>query len=347
MGIVFSAVNRNKAMDRPAEAKYSEKSFSASPAMKGIPFLMMQTVFSTLLQVMVPLSMPVIAGALLRKYGHLDTKPLVTLHLYFLSPALVLEMLTTAELTLEDIGQTVAFCLVNLAVMWGAAVLTARWLKLAAPETAGITLISTMTNSVNYGLPLILLAFGKPGLDKAAVYVIIQMILANTVAVYFAARSQFTVRGAIKSVFMLPSVYAAALAILLRAFHWSLPGGIAEGISMAAAAYSPVVLAILGAQMISVTGTAMTGSLRKSFWAGLAVRMVLAPVLTLMILYALNIRGLMFSVFFILSSMPVAVNAVVLAEKFNASPRMLAKCILWTTLASFAVLPVLIVLVGG
>lgn len=40
--------------------------------------------------------------------------------------------------------------------------------------------------------------------------------------------------------------------------------------------------------------------------------------------------------------MPVAVNAVVLAERFNASPMLLSKCILWTTLASFAILPVMI-----
>jgi hypothetical protein len=308
---------------------------------------MMLNALTTLLQVMVPLSIPVIVGALLRKYLRLDTKPLVTLHLYFLSPALMLDMLTTAELTLEDVGQTLLFCLVNLVVMWGVAVLIGRLLKLEAPERAGLTLISTLTNSVNYGLPLILLAFGKAGLDKAAVYIVLQIILANTVGVYFAARSQFTIRGAIKSVFSLPSIYTAALAILLRALGWQLPGGVAEGVSMAAAAYSPVVLTVLGAQMISVAGAATAERLRKAFWAGLTVRMVLAPVITLAILYALNIRGVMFAVFFILSSMPVAVNAVVLAEKFDASPQMMAKCILWTTLASFAVLPVYIVLVGG
>ena len=308
---------------------------------------MMLNALTTLLQVMVPLSIPVIVGALLRKYLRLDTKPLVTLHLYFLSPALMLDMLTTAELTLEDVGQTLLFCLVNLVVMWGVAVLIGRLLKLEAPERAGLTLISTLTNSVNYGLPLILLAFGKAGLDKAAVYIVLQIILANTVGVYFAARSQFTIRGAIKSVFSLPSIYTAALAILLRALGWQLPGGVAEGVSMAAAAYSPVVLTVLGAQMISVAGAATAERLRKAFWAGLTVRKVLAPVITLAILYALNIRGVMFAVFFILSSMPVAVNAVVLAEKFDASPQMMSKCILWTTLASFAVLPVYIVLVGG
>jgi predicted permease len=43
--------------------------------------------------------------------------------------------------------------------------------------------------------------------------------------------------------------------------------------------------------------------------------------------------------------MPVAVNAVILAEKFGAVPNIVSKCILWTTLASIVLLPVLIELV--
>lgn len=43
--------------------------------------------------------------------------------------------------------------------------------------------------------------------------------------------------------------------------------------------------------------------------------------------------------------MPVAVNAVILAEEFDASASIVSKCILWTTLGSFIVLPFLIELV--
>lgn len=303
---------------------------------------MLQTVLTTLFQVMVPLSIPVIVGALLKKFRNLDTKPLLTVYLYFLSPAILLETLTTAEITYSDVWQTIAFCLVNLAVLWALATLVGRLLKLPAPEAAGLTLISTLTNSVNYGLPLILLAFGKLGIDKAALYVIVQMILTNTIGVYFAARSQFTVRGAIRSVFALPAIYTAMLAGVLRAFDWQLPSGLAQGVSLAAAAYSPVVLTILGAQMMSVIRSEQAPGIRKVFWTGIGIRMLVAPLVAVLVLHLLRIEGLSHSVFFILASMPVAVNAVVLAERFNASPQMLSRCILWTTLASFLVLPVLL-----
>ncbi|GJM74888.1 hypothetical protein HMSSN036_71040 [Paenibacillus macerans] len=50
---------------------------------------MIHTVLATLLHVIVPLSIPVIAGALLARFRGLDTKPLLTLYLYVLSPAII------------------------------------------------------------------------------------------------------------------------------------------------------------------------------------------------------------------------------------------------------------------
>lgn len=308
---------------------------------------MIQSVLSTLVEVIVPLSIPVTAGALLGRYKNLDTKPLLTLYLYFLSPAIILDTLAKAEISLDDVYKTLAFALLNLLFLWIVAVLLGRILRLAAPEAAGLTLISTFTNSVNYGLPLVLLAFGQLGLDKASVYVIAQMVIVNTIGVYFAARSQFNVRSAVKSVFALPAIYAAIVAFLLRALGLQLPHELATGVSMVAGAYSPVVLAILGAQMVKVKAAHTERNVQLAFWTGLTVRLLLAPLIALLVLLLLNITGTLFSVLLILASMPVAVNSVVLAERFGSSPSLVSRCIVWTTLASFLVLPVLIAAVGS
>ena len=303
---------------------------------------MIQTVFATLFQVMVPLSIPVIVGALLGRFKQLDTKPLLTLTLYYLSPAIILNTLLTAHVSHHDIFQTITFSLLNLVLLWALANILGKSLKLPASETAGLTLISSFTNSVNYGLPLVLLAFGKLGLDKASVYVIIQMVIVNTIGVYFAARSQFSIKNAIKSVFSLPAIYAAILAFVLRSFDLSLPDGVAKGVSMVAGAYSPVVLAILGVQMVNVKISRTEGEFETAFWTGMAVRMLVSPLTALFCIYLLHIKGILHSVLFVLACMPVAVNAVILAEKFNASPKIVSKCILWTTLISFFILPFLI-----
>ena len=306
---------------------------------------MVMTIYETLLQVILPLTIPVLVGALLARYRQLDTKPLLTLYLYFLSPAILLDTLLTAEITMDDVYKTIGFSLLNLILLWALAVGLGRLLKLPQQEQAGLTLVSTFTNSVNYGLPLVLLAFGQLGLDKASVYVIGQMVIVNTIGIYFAARSHFSVKQAVRSVFALPAIYAALFAFAVRSLSIPLPEGLVGGISMAAGAYSPVVLVVLGAQMMNVSKVKLHPEMTRAFWAGMSARLLLSPVAALAALYTMGIDGILFSVLFILSCMPVAVNSVILAERFEASPTMVAKCILWSTLISFPLLPVLISLV--
>ena len=306
---------------------------------------MLQAVLSTMFEVLVPLSLPVIAGVLLVRLKHIETGHILTMVLYFFTPVLVYHTLSTAEITFADFSKTVQFCALNLFLLWSAARLFGKVFKLSSPHLAGLTLVSTLTNSINYGLPLVLLTFGKAGLDKISVYVIIQMLITNTFGVFFAARSRFSVLDAVKSVFRLPAVYAAALAVFLRWFNLSLPDGVVKGIAMTAQAYSPLVLTVLGTQMANVKNVKLVLEARRAFAAGLTVRILLSPLLAFAGLTLLGVEGLLFSALFILASMPVSVNSVILAEKFDASAEIVSKCILWTTLASFVVLPFLIELV--
>ncbi|GAB6988306.1 AEC family transporter [Paenibacillus pini] len=306
---------------------------------------MLQTFISTVYHVFLPISLPVIGGALIRKFKKIDTKPLSVLSLYILSPALILDTLLKANITYGDVTQTTLFCIINLLLLWGISTGVGKILSLPPAERSGLTLITLFTNCVNYGLPLVLLALGQAGLDKASVYVIIQIIIVNTIGVYFAARSHFSMKQATLSVFKLPSIYAAAIAMILRMTNVELPQGLDQGVSMLAGAYASMALIVLGAQMVSANkqeSATLTSSMNKAFYAGLVLRMILSPLASALILYIMGVRGILFDVLLILSSMPAAVNAVILAEQFDAAPKVVTKCILWTTLASFIMLPLMI-----
>ena len=67
---------------------------------------MIQDVLATLFHAIVPISIPVIAGALLAHYKKLDTKPLLVLFLYFFIPALIFDTLLTAEIIMGDVYKT-------------------------------------------------------------------------------------------------------------------------------------------------------------------------------------------------------------------------------------------------
>lgn len=306
---------------------------------------MIQSVATTLVGVILPLSIPVLCGAILSRWKNLETKHLLTIVLYVLSPGMIFHNLSTATITVDDVAKTGMFILLNIAMLWALAKVVSTSLKLPASETAGLTLIATLTNAVNYGLPLVYLAFGQSGMEKASIYVVMQMILVNTLGVYFAARSRFSAMAAVRSVFTLPAIYAAAAAIVLRATGVLVPAGIAKGIGMVAQAYSPMVLLILGAQMASVKTETLEVKANKALWSGITIRMLLSPLLATIILNLLGVDGLLRAVLIIEASMPVAVNSVILAEKFEAAPELVTRCILWTTLGSFIALPILLVLV--
>ncbi|NYE08584.1 hypothetical protein F4694_005432 [Bacillus niacini] len=306
---------------------------------------MLAEIFDTLFDVIVPLSIPVIAGALLSRFGKLEIKPLLNFALYYITPFLIFDTLMEARLSPEDIYLTLSYSLLNLILLAVVANVLGKLLKLPANDVAGLTLISSFTNAVNYGIPLMLLAFGQLGLEKASIYIVMQMVMMHTLGIFFAARSHFTIKNAIKSVFSLPAIYAVLLAMVLRALNLNLPGGLSTGVSMIAEAYPPIVLAVLGAQMANVKTESITRNTRITFWSGMGMRLLIAPLIALLCLHLLEIKGIMFSTLLVLSCMPVAINAGILAEKFDASPRVLTKTILWTTLLSFFVLPVLIVLV--
>jgi len=305
---------------------------------------MFQSVLATLVQVNIPLSLPVLAGVILTRWKKLETRHLLTVVLYVLSPCLIFNTLIKADISTGDVTASLAFSAIDILILWSLARMASRLARLPDPEAAGLTLVSTLTNSVNYGLPLVLLAFGQAGLEKASVYVVIQMVFVNTFGVFFAARSRFSGANAFKAVFSLPSIYAAALALGLRATGLGLPEPLMKGIAMIAQAYSPLVLFILGAQMAGgMAGKA--GSIPKAaFGSGLALRLLLAPLVAWLVLAFLGVDGILRSVLLVEASMPVAVNSVILAEKFDAAPALVTRCILWTTLASFALLPFIIVL---
>ncbi|MEH7491436.1 AEC family transporter [Neobacillus niacini] len=306
---------------------------------------MLAEIFATLFNVIIPLSIPVIAGALLSRYGKLEIKPLLNFALYYITPFLIFDTLMEARLSPEDIYLTLAYSLLNLILLAVVANFLGKLLKLPSNDIAGLTLISSFTNAVNYGIPLMLLAFGQLGLEKASIYIVMQMVMMHTLGIFFAARSHFTIKTAIKSVFALPAIYAVLLAMGLRILNLNIPGGLSTGVSMIAEAYPPIVLAVLGAQMANVKTESITRNTRITFWTGMGMRLLIAPLIALLCLHLLEIEGIMFSTLLVLSCMPVAINAGILAEKFDASPKVLTKTILWTTLLSFFVLPVLIVLV--
>ncbi|GAY75251.1 hypothetical protein NBRC111894_805 [Sporolactobacillus inulinus] len=60
-----------------------------------------------------------------------------------------------------------AFSLIMTAVLWLLAVVAAKWMHLSEGSKRALTLTLVFSNANNYGLPVLLLAFGQSGFHLA------------------------------------------------------------------------------------------------------------------------------------------------------------------------------------
>lgn len=295
--------------------------------------------FHMLSVVILPIFLTCLFGATLQYFKSVDTRNLADISLYILSPCLVLIALAQSQGQGHNMWEVAVFTGLHTVFSLAAAKLSAKIMRLTPEVNAAVSLTTVFGNSNNYGLPVLLLAYGNAGFSIGASYVIGQILLVNSLGLYIASRSEVSPRQAIKQIAKTPLIYAALAGFLIYLMHIYLPQGIVNTLHLVGNAYPAIVLLILGVQLKRVR---WTGAKRKEVWLPILLRLLLVPILAKFCLVILGIKGLLASVLFVQSSMPAAVNASVLAEKYGGDQEVVTLTVAITTLISFITLPLMI-----
>lgn len=293
-------------------------------------------------QVMLPVLLIFFSGYVVQKWQQLNLRALSTLAIYILSPCLVFRTFYQTPIDLQY-AYMVLFSISLLAGLILLNKLYALWRKHSPNVESGLILSSAFMNSGNYGVPVILFAYGEAGFHYAVSFMVLQSILMNFVGVYYAARGQAGVGVAIRLVFKMPATYAAALAILFQTAHIQLPEQFYGAIDLVADATIPVVMLILGMQLADLR-------LKKLHWEtigfGVVARMFVSPLLAVLLLSWMPIEPLLKKVLIVSSAMPSAATTVMYAVQFDAEPDLVSSITLVTTLMSIVTLSVLLMVLG-
>jgi len=292
--------------------------------------------WKVMLDVVLPILITILFGILLQKWRQIDVRSLADVSLYVLAPSLVLISLDESNRHAPGVWIVVCFTLLHTLLSWGAAWLTSAVFRFRTESTVTLSLTTIFGNANNYGLPVLLLAYGKNGFSLGINYVIMQIILVNTLGLYLAARSQVSVRQAITQIAKTPLLYAVMVGIVLLGFGIVLPKGVSNGLHLMGNAYPAVVILILGTQLRKIS---IKGLKRKDVWISVGLRVIAVPILSELSLIVLGINGLLASVLFVQSSMPAAINTSVLVEKYGGDKELVTATIAITTLISFLTLP--------
>ncbi|WP_165608113.1 AEC family transporter [Desulfoscipio geothermicus] len=289
-----------------------------------------------LLPILLCISVGVISGRVLR----LEVKTLSQLVLYILGPCLTFSLLIKVQLTSSETWQIISFTVLHF-VLGIAIMAVVLYLTCYAREIKTSAILSAVfMNSANYGLPVVLFAFGEAGVERAIIFVVMQLVLFNTLGVFWGAQAAASWLKAFKKIVYLPTIFAVALAIILRVTGWHLPKSLISTADLLGQGAIPVMLVLLGAQL---AGKKELNFINLVFGVTF-FRLIISPFLAFLILYFLfkTQDAITCKVLLVESAMPTAVNNILLAIEFKGEPDVVSNIILVTTIFSFITLSVLI-----
>lgn len=291
-----------------------------------------------LIQALLTTVLPVFAlaglGVIARTRLGVEVRDPARIAMYILSPGLILNSIVTSSMGAGEVGKIILFSLLLTAGMAVVTLLTARLSGWSPTQGSAAVLSTAFMNSANYGLPVVLLALGQEGFERAAIFVVVEAVLMYTVAVFFAARGRLDWHRSLGAVARLPLIWAALAGLVIRASGVALPQSVLRPLGLLGNGAIVMVLLLLGMQ---VAGIRLKGARLKIGVLAL-LRLVLSPVLGLALVWLLRPDPMTAGVLVLEAAMPTAVNATLIAVEFEAEPDLVSGVTLVSTLASLVTL---------
>src|SRR3712207_3058223 len=206
--------------------------------------------------------------------------------IYLLNPALIFTLLVQVRVESSETVRIVAFMVLFVLAIGAITWLSSRTLGLDAAATAAMLLCTMFMNAGNYGLPVARFAFGQEGFERAALFFVVQVILAQTLAIYIAGAGHGDLREGLARLLRMPPLYAVLTALVVRfggmrsaLMDDGILGDLFRGVALVGDATVPILLVILGLQLAELEGIDQRHlvALAAGLWRGLSAASPLVP----------------------------------------------------------------------
>ena len=297
------------------------------------------TTFATIfMNNILPAFLVMAAGVILDRCLHVDKRTLSRTAIYVLTPCLVFSSIVQSTVDPGQFGSMIVFVLVLTGLLVVLALGVAKVLGWSRTMSDALVLSTAFLNAGNYGLPIILFSFGEEGLALATVLFVGSNFSCNSLAAFFAARSNGGGRKALLSVLRLPAPYAFALAMGLRLLQLQVPGPILQPVALIGRATVPVLLMMLGLQLSQTRVTRRVGQVA----VGVVLSLVGGAVVGVGLALAMGLEGLARNVAITEAATPTAVSSALMAIEFESDADYVTSVIFCSTLFSAVTLTILL-----
>jgi predicted permease len=300
-------------------------------------------VLSIFVNVVLPVFIVAGFGFLLERRFRMPIVPVNQLVLYVLMPCFIFTSLLPVDLRSDEPLRIGLFSVLLTVVMLGVALLIARVLSLDRVTTSALLLTAAFPNLGNYGLSIVLLAYGAEGVRFGTILLAVQMLFGLTLAVFIASSGSSSVWRSLGQVTLQPALYAVVAALVLGLARIPIPEFVMAAVSLPAQAAIPVMLLVLGMQISSTAGLEEP----RLVSAAVVTRLVIGTLVGVALAAALGIGGVARDVMIVGAAMPTAVFTILTATQFATRPRFVSDVVVAGTLVSIVTVTVVLAALSG
>lgn len=300
----------------------------------------MQLLLTILADDILPIFVIAAVGFVLARRFHVDVRMLSRVTFNALAPCLVFNLIVTSQVSAGELGRIVVFTVLLVSALGVIARLAALPFALSRPELSAFLIVVMFSNAGNYGLSVVLFAFGRDVLARAVVYFVTSALLMYSVGIVVASSGRSSVGRAAKGLLKVPAMWGLVAAVLMLWSGARLPTGLERPIELLSAAAIPTMILVLGMQLERSAWPARPGLVAVAA----VLTLLVAPVIGVGLAAALGLSGPARQAVILESAMPSAVIATILALEFDVAPSFVTAVVVATTAISPITVALLIAL---
>lgn len=241
-------------------------------------------------------------------------------------------------------------------VMLAAAALACLALRVPRDERPLYLFMGVLTNTGFIGFAVLESLFGGGSVFLGSIFIAVSNVFLYSIGVgvltsggekdgeknVAPARSS-RLEGVLKNVLNVPMV-ASVIALVVFFSGVPLPGPVAQAVDMVGGATSPLAMMLVGLAIAEADLRRVLGNWR--LWGFSAIRFLLVPAACYLLLAPVVPDALSLGVFIVMLAMPTGSMAAAIASTYGRPGELLSQGTIVSTIASFAIVPVLMALMG-
>ncbi len=267
--------------------------------------------------------------------------------LYLCQPCLAVYTFSSAEFSVEKLGDIGLFALATLVIngaMLGGAVLILRR-KFADTSYRVLTLAMAFANCAFFGIPVIealLPEYASGLIVYTTVYATIMNILGWAIGIAIITGDTKNISA--KKIFINPAMLGVVIGVPLFLFSVELPAVLFDAVSLIGKMTTPISMLIMGMRLATTDFKSVFTSVKA--YIAVAVKGIVMPLVAFALVYFLPLPTEVKMTFFIICACPTASVVLNFSELCGAGQREAAASVLLSTILSVATLPTMVLMLS-